>query len=420
MDPGSGAAAGVPAASRPETEAGRILVVDDNELNRDLLARRLRQQGHAVTTVSEGREALEQIHTGGFDLVLLDVMMPGMDGYQVLGQLHDDGWLYRTPVIMISALSELESVARCIELGATDYLPKPFNPVLLKARVGASLERKRLRDRERLHATSLERDLEMGREIQANFFPQRLPDVPGWEIGVRFQPARQVAGDFYDVFSLDDGRRVGLVLADVCGKGVGAALFMAVFRSLFRSAAAPQEGPRLAAAASGFDSAGMLANAVLRTNDFIARTHSRANMFATVFFGVLQPETGSLVYINGGHESPVVLGPTGVKQRLAPTGPAVGLFPEMVFRVEETVLETGDLLLAFTDGVTEAQNSSGEFFGEERLLALLDEPADTAADLLGRIEANVLAYIGGAERSDDVALLAVRRERAGENGKETA
>ena len=192
---------------------------------------------------------------------------------------------------------------------------------------------------------------------------------------------------------------------------------MAVFRSLFRSAAAPQEGPRPAAAGSGFDPAAMLAHAVLRTNDFIARTHTRANMFATVFFGVLQPETGSLVYINGGHEAPVVLGSRGVRQRLAPTGPAVGLFPEMVFRVEETVLETGDLLLAFTDGVTEAQNSSGEFFGEERLLALLDQPPDTAADLLGRIEASVLGYIGEAERSDDVALLAVRREGAEKTGR---
>ena len=143
---------------------------------------------------AEGQEALEQIRTGSFDLVLLDVMMPGMDGYQVLAQLHDDGWLYRTPVIMISAISELESVARCIELGATDYLPKPFNPVLLKARVGASLERKRLRDRERLHATSLERDLEMGREIQANFFPQLLPDVPGWESASGSSPRARSRG----------------------------------------------------------------------------------------------------------------------------------------------------------------------------------------------------------------------------------
>jgi CheY-like chemotaxis protein len=214
---------------------GRLLVVDDNEMNRDLLSRRLNQQGHRVANARNGREALEMIAAEEFDLVLLDIMMPELDGYKVLERMRAEGTLDQLPVIMISAVTEMESVIRCIEMGATDYLPKPFNPVLLKARVGATLEKKRLRDKERLWAKSLERDLEIGRQIQTSFLPEELPQRAGWEIAARFQPARQVAGDFYDAFALAGGERVGLVVADVCDKGVGAALFMALFRSLLRA-----------------------------------------------------------------------------------------------------------------------------------------------------------------------------------------
>ncbi len=131
------------------SEHGAILVVDDNEINRDVLSRRLARQGHTVSTAANGREALARIKQDKYDLVLLDLMMPEMNGYQVLEYLKGDPLLRELPVIMISALDEIDSVVRCIEMGAEDYLPKPFNPVLLKARIGASLEKKRLRDRQR-------------------------------------------------------------------------------------------------------------------------------------------------------------------------------------------------------------------------------------------------------------------------------
>lgn len=384
-------------------DGGRLLVVDDNEMNRDLLSRRLRQLGHAVETAVNGREALERIRAEEFDLVLLDIMMPEVDGYRVLEELKSDGSLYRVPVIMISAVSEIESVVRCVEMGATDYLSKPFNAVLLNARVGATLERKRLRDRERLHAKSLERELEIGREIQTSFLPETLPELPGWEIAVRFTPARQVAGDFYDAFPIYDGEATGLVIADVCGKGVGAALYMALFRSLLRAAAAEEPpGSRPSPAAT-------LTRAVGMTNNYIAETHSRANMFATLFFGILDPAVGLVSYINAGHEAPIVFGPTGVKEMLGPTGPAVGLFPDGEFAVAEALLSPGETLLTFTDGVTEAQDATGAFYTEERLLSLLDGGASSAAGLLDRVESSVAAFIGGAEHSDDLTLLAVRR-----------
>jgi sigma-B regulation protein RsbU (phosphoserine phosphatase) len=392
-----------------ENGPARLLVVDDNEMNRDLLSRRLRQEGHFVTTANDGRQALERIHAEPFDLVLLDVMMPEMDGYRVLEQLRQEQWLFRLPVIMISAISELDSVVRCIELGATDYLPKPFNAVLLKARVAATLERKRLRDRERLRTESLERELEIGRQIQATFFPDELPRPAGWEIEARFQAARQVAGDFYDAFPIRHQSGIGLVVADVCDKGVGAALFMALFRSLIR--AATESGPdRLGRETSpGFDASARLLYAVAMTNDYIARTHSRANMFATLFFAILDPATGSLVYVNGGHEAPVLRAASGAQTRLAPTGPAVGMLPGAAFETREARLDDGDLLLAFTDGVSEARDAEGRFFTEERLLTLLRQPAATASDALDRIEASLREHTGGGERSDDVTLLAVRR-----------
>ncbi len=129
-------------------EPGHILIVDDNKMNRLLLARGLEKDGHKLAFAENGRQALELLRAQSFDLVLLDVLMPEMNGYQVLEQLMADPHLKNVPVVMVSAVDELESVVKCIEMGAEDYLPKPINPVLLKARIGASLEKKRLRDQQ--------------------------------------------------------------------------------------------------------------------------------------------------------------------------------------------------------------------------------------------------------------------------------
>jgi phosphoserine phosphatase RsbU/P len=376
----------------------RLLVVDDNEMNRDVLGRRLRKQGHEVATAENGRLALEALKGGEFDLVLLDVMMPELDGKEALARMKADETLAHIPVIMISASEELETVVRCIELGAEDYLPKPFNPTLLKARVDASLEKKRLRDRERSHAQSLERELEIGRQIQSTFLPEFLPLRPGWEIAARFEPARQCAGDFYDAFDLPGGR-IGLVVADVCDKGVGAALFMALFRTLLRASAGEER-------ATGAEAT--LAKTIRLTNDYIAVTHSRANMFATVFFAILDPETGAVAYVNAGHEPPLLFGPGGAMRELLPTGPAVGLFPESQFSIAHETLRAGECLLAYTDGVTEAKGAEG-FFSKERLLALLDPPPTSATALVDSVAEAVSHHTGDRERYDDVTLLAALR-----------
>ena len=383
-------------------QVGHILVVDDNESNRDMLSRRLRRSGYDVDVAVDGRQALEMIYNGNFDLVLLDIMMPEINGYEVLERLKSDEAFRHVPVLMISAVDDMDSVVRCIELGADDYLPKPFNPTLLKARVQASLSRKRLHDREQLYARSLEQELEIGRRIQRSFLPLVVPQPDGWDIAVRFQPAQQVAGDFYDVFDVPGGR-VGLLIADVCGKGVGAALFMALFRSLIRAytdrASVSPASPAM----------GILIEAITATNGYVRTVHKSAHMFASVFFGILEPCTGRLHYVNAGHLPPVIYDPNGETRRLAPSGPAVGLMSTASFEVRQARLEPGELLLGFTDGVTEARNAARDFYTEERLLALLTELRPSASAVLDRIEDAVGAFSCETCPSDDLTLLAVRR-----------
>lgn len=135
--------------------ASSILIVDDNEMNRDLLSRRLLKQGHRVTAANDGKQAISMIGTGNFDMVLLDIMMPGVNGYQVLEYLKSNETLRHIPVIMISALDEMDSIIKCIEMGADDYLTKPFNPVLLRARVNACLEKKQWHDQEQRYREEL-------------------------------------------------------------------------------------------------------------------------------------------------------------------------------------------------------------------------------------------------------------------------
>lgn len=385
-----------------KADESRVLVVDDNEANRDVLSRRLRRQGITSVTAENGTQALDMVRSNPYDLILLDIMMPEMNGYQVLETLKADPALQHIPVIMISAVDDIDSVVRCIELGAEDYLFKPFNPVLLRARVGASLEKKRLRDQERAYLQAVRRELELGRRTQADFFPEALPDVPGWQLSTAFQPAREVAGDFYDVFRLPDNR-IGMVVADVCDKGVRAALFMVMVRSLIRAFAdqtATAPGDAL--------------HSVFLTNNYItSHHHNRSNlhMFATLFFGVLAPDTGTLVYVNGGHEAPVLIGANGIKQMLDPTGPAVGFMPNSQYARQEVQFAPGDIMLAYTDGITEARAPDASMFTEERLLALLETPADSATALLKDVRSAVFDHIGAQTPSDDITMLAVQRER---------
>jgi adenylate cyclase len=171
-------------------DGGHILVVDDNEINRKVLGRALKEQGHTSVTAVNGRDALERVAEQAFDVVLLDIMMPEMDGYEVLRYLKSERALRHIPVIMISAVDEMESVIRCIEMGAADYLPKPFNPALLRARINASLAEKRIHDLQQEHLREIEaylKEIQLEREkserLLLNILPasiaERLKHDPG-------------------------------------------------------------------------------------------------------------------------------------------------------------------------------------------------------------------------------------------------
>ena len=160
------------------TDRGRLLIVDDNEINRDVLARRLGRQGYTTAAAENGRKALEMVRTLKFDLLLLDIMMPELNGYEVLRHLKADSHLRDIPVIMISALDDMDSIVRCIKLGAEDYLPKPFDPVLLRARIGASLEKKRLRDQEIEYLHNVDHVIAAAAAVEAGEFdPETLARV---------------------------------------------------------------------------------------------------------------------------------------------------------------------------------------------------------------------------------------------------
>lgn len=426
-----------------EIERGRLLVVDDNETKRDILVRYIEQLGCTVAIAKDARQVLDMLaldkaegaQTQEFALVFLGVGMPDMDDYQLLEQLKADPRLCHIPVMVTSTVDDVGRVAKCIELGAEDYLLEPLNPMLLKTRIGACMEKKRLRDQAQAHVglLKLEHDVQIGRQIQADFLPDedKLPQPAGWEIAARFHPAREVAGDFYDAFLLT-GDKVGLVIADVCDKGVGAALFMALSRSLIR-AFAEQHRPlgwmdsltgdqSVAASKKSATRRRMLLSAgtgallaVQLTNDYIADNHGDMNMFATLFFGVLDPATGVLTYVNGGHDPPAIVAPDGaVKMRLLPTGPAVGMLPHMDFDIQQVTLEPGDLLMAFSDGVPDARNADGERFTVESLWSLLEQPAPSVVALLDRIEAALRAHIADADQYDDITMLAVRRASVSE------
>lgn len=270
------------------------------------------------------------------------------------------------------------------------------------------------------------RELEIGREIQLSFLPARLPSPPGWELVARFHPALEVAGDFYDAFQLPHGSRV-LVIADVVGKGVTAALFMAIIRSLFRGlfqmnyyeaermTAGPGGAPVLPFPALDGEA---LVNAVRLTNAYLIANHGDTYAFATLFAAVLDPESGRLLYVNAGHNPPLVLAGNGenrrtLREELAPTGPAIGLLVNAAYRLEETILQPDDLFFAFTDGVIESRNPAAEEFGQEQLEVLLAAQEGSAEAALAAVEAAVGEHTAGAEAFDDLTMLALRREPAG-------
>lgn len=265
------------------------------------------------------------------------------------------------------------------------------------------------------YSRALDAELEKGKKIQRDFLPNQIPRIDGWEIAAYFHPAGQVSGDFYDIFLLP-GKRLGLVIADVCDKGVGSALYMALFRSLIRvfsgqmtlqgfSLPGPPRDERIQPGVDLFDAL----HAVALTNDYIAEEHGQEGMFATLFFGVLDPKTGKMAYISGGHEPLFIVNQSGVRKSLKATGPVVGMMPGMPFKVQQIQIEPGEILIGFTDGVTEALSPKKSLFTKKRFLSLLERPAPTAFGLIEQIKTDLFAHIDNAPQFDDITMIAAHR-----------
>ncbi|HEU5158523.1 MAG TPA: PP2C family protein-serine/threonine phosphatase [Streptosporangiaceae bacterium] len=386
------------------------------------------------------------------DLLLVSASL-GLQRVALLSQRFESraGRAPTTVVFPEGDFAELESCVR----GGFDYIAPPFLPSLLRIRVSSCWERWQLTMtvEEMAAAASLreyERELSIAHEIQSGFLPEQLPTPPGWEVAARFEPAKQVGGDFYDVFELIKGQRIGFVVADVCDKGVGAALFMALIRTLVRHTAehtgswnlmdgglvgtptteadgADRHADDGAGDGAGADdvaddvaddltiapmlsiAAGPLVQAVVGTNRYLARNHLRQGYFATIFFGVFDPVSGALLYINGGHNPPVLVRADGGHTMLAPTGPAVGMLSDSTYTLGHTSLEPGDTLFTYTDGVLEARDIGGHLFGMERMMDVVGKPGPTADQLLDDVDASLRRFVGSAEQADDITMLAIRR-----------
>ena len=369
----------------------RVLLVDDVRSSLDVLVEAL-QEHHLLSVALDGESALKSIAHSPPDLVLLDLMMPRIDGYEVCRRIRADPATKDLPIIFLSALGEAKSKARGFEAGGTDYITKPFEAVEVRARVRSLLKAKLYQDTAR---AALASELRVAHDIQRGIVPKDFATL-GWglpiDVFAALEPAKEVGGDLYDAFPLGNGR-VCVVLGDVSGKGIPAALFMAMTATLLRATARHVQRPE---------------QILSHVNQELSRDNP-SSMFVTLFCAVLDSKSGRLDYASGGHTAPVLLGKAGPPRLLlgAP-GTLVGIQPNLTFEARYAMLEPGDALLLYTDGVTEAFDPAGACFGEERLLQALGGPRGSAKQMVERLLETVRSFAAGAPQSDDIALLALR------------
>ena len=370
----------------------RILIVDDVKSNVDILVEALRDE-YKLGVALDGAAALRSVEKSPPDLVLLDIVMPGLDGYEVCQQLRAHESTREVPVIFLSSLEDVKNKAHGFEVGGNDYLTKPFEVLEIKARVRSLLKAKAYADAVR---EAMARDLRIAREIQMGFLPASLADVTkgtGLDVHAVMEPASEVGGDLYEVLRASD-QRVVVALGDVSGKGIPAALFMAVavtvLRTLARQIAEPDEILR-------------------RLNDELVAQNPRG-MFVTLQCLVFDLEQRRVSCAGAGHHQLAVVSP-GRPPRLAcpSSGRPAGLLPSNPVERETLSLTPGDTFVLFSDGVSEAMNPEEDFYGEERLLAVLAASSGaTAAETVSRVLADVRAFTAGAKQSDDITVLAAQ------------
>jgi len=376
----------------------RVLVVDDDPTNHDILDRRLRRHRLNTTGCGDGREALERLRRELFDLVLLSVGLPGMNGFEVLTTIKSDPELRHIPVLMVSGFDGDDRIARCIEAGADDYLTKPFNPILLRARVGSCIERKRRRDQEQATYQALVASQQrLAAELaEAGAYVQSLLPAPLSEpifADWTFQPSAQLGGDAFDYQHLDDDH-FAVCLLDVCGHGVGAALLGVSALNVVRSQALPGTDFRDPAA-------------VLTGLNRAFPMERQNQQYFTAWYGVYNRSRRELRYASGGHPPALLFAETGAPLSLRTPAPPIGCFPDTVYVNRQVTAESGCELFVLSDGVYELPLPEGRCGTLAEFIAWLStvrmgrfSPQDAlvhARDRQGRIELD-----------DDYSLIRVR------------
>ncbi|MGL5943565.1 MAG: SpoIIE family protein phosphatase [Waterburya sp.] len=403
-----------------KTDNYTILIVDDSVSNRELLSRQVETQGYQVATAADGKQAIAMIQTGAYDLILLDIIMPEINGYQVLKWIRASGWRH-IPTIMISALDEIDSVVKCIEMGAADYLAKPFNPTLLKARLGACLEQKRLRDQESSYLEQLAKaneeisklnhclqaenlrlstELEITQRLQMMLLPKEkeLSQIEGLEIAGFMEPADEVGGDYYDV--LQHHGRITIGIGDVTGHGLESGVLMLMVQTAVRTLMENNEtDPK-----KFFE----VLNRTIYKN--VQRMDSDKNLslcLVDYHEGVLS--------LSGQHEEIVIVRSGGEIERLdtIDLGFPIGLeetIQDFIFQVQVD-LHSGDIVILYTDGITEAENNLGVHYGLEQLCTVVQQNwQQSAHEIRQAVIQDLRSHIGVEKVYDDITLVVLKQK----------
>jgi sigma-B regulation protein RsbU (phosphoserine phosphatase) len=369
-----------------------ILIVDDNPTNLDILQTRLRTHNYEVITAADGEAGLAMAREKQPDLMLLDIMMPRMDGIEVCRRIKEDPSLPFMPIIMVTAKADSKDVVAGLEAGGDEYLTKPVDHAALVARVKSMLRIKELHDTVLEQSAQLRVQLETATKIQSLFWP-RIPELKAgghiWAVSV---PAAYVGGDLYDVIPLSDDSLLAYV-ADVSDKGVPAALIMAALSTKIRSEAQVQRE----------------VDKLLETaNKSMYRLVSEEGFFATIALARYWPSSGKMQLALGGHLSPMWIAEGDIRNLPQIEGISLGVTSDVHYGIEEILLSPGESILFFTDGVIEAENENNELFGNDRLVSYI---RDAKGPPWGK---GLLDFIsdwrGNSSANDDLTILEIWRD----------
>lgn len=396
------------------SDAGRaagILVVDDTPANLQVLAGMLKDRGYRVRPAPSGKLALVAARRDPPDLILLDINMPEMDGYEVCEHLKADDALKGIPVIFISALTEPLDKVKAFAIGGVDYLTKPFQMEELHARVETHLKLRSLQvELERANARlatvngRMSRDLKAAAKIQEKYLPHGVPRVPGAEFSWVYRPCDELAGDGLNIIPLGAGK-VGLYILDVSGHGVGSALLSVTLSRLLSPPSEPSSILiRYGDIWDQFDITPP-AEVAARLNRLFPFDSSE--QFATLVYGILDTATGEFRYASAGHPGPVHLpsgaDPVVLEGRGSPIGLADDAYEERSVR-----LGRGDRLFLYSDGVPEASDPAGEQFGDARLLkAIVQGRSEPLRESVATLMREIARWNGSEKLHDDLSILAV-------------